>query len=92
MEFEDKKVAKSVASALNNNPIGGKHRSAYRFDLWCLKYLPKFKVRGFWGVGLLPAWRLSAGGRRGHGSAQRKLGGGGRRGCGGSSAAAPACV
>lgn len=24
-------------------PIGGKKRSAYYFDLWCLKYLPKFK-------------------------------------------------
>jgi hypothetical protein len=37
-------VAKSVAAMLNKQPIGGKHRSAYRFDLWCLKYLPKFRV------------------------------------------------
>jgi ESF2/ABP1 family protein len=44
VEFEDKAVAKSVAAMLNNQPIGGKHRSAYHFDLWCLKYLPKFKV------------------------------------------------
>ncbi|KAI8465174.1 MAG: hypothetical protein J3K34DRAFT_461551 [Monoraphidium minutum] len=43
VEFEDKGVAKSTAAMLNNQPIGGRHRSAYRFDLWCLKYLPKFK-------------------------------------------------
>ena len=24
-------------------PIGGKKRSAYFYDLWCLKYLSKFK-------------------------------------------------
>lgn len=28
---------------LNGQPMGGKRRSAYHFDLWCLKYLPKFK-------------------------------------------------
>ena len=28
---------------LNSNPIGGKRRSAHHDDLWCLKYLPKFK-------------------------------------------------
>ncbi len=28
---------------LNGNPIGGKRRSAYHYDLWSLKYLPKFK-------------------------------------------------
>jgi ESF2/ABP1 family protein len=43
VEFEDKKVAKQVARQLNGNPMGGKKRSAYHFDLWCLKYLPKFK-------------------------------------------------
>lgn len=28
---------------LNGQPMGGKRRSAYHFDLWCLKYLPKFQ-------------------------------------------------
>lgn len=43
MEFEDKAVAKQVAGMLNGNQIGGKRRSAYHYDLWSLKYLPKFK-------------------------------------------------
>ena len=43
VEFEDKAVAKQVATMLNGNPIGGKRRSAYHYDLWSLKYLPKFK-------------------------------------------------
>ena len=43
MEFEDKKVAKRVVAMLNGNAIGGKRRSAYHYDLWNLKYLPKFK-------------------------------------------------
>ncbi len=43
VEFEDKNVAKQVAAMLNGNPMGGKRRSAYHYDLWCLKYLPKFK-------------------------------------------------
>ena len=43
VEFEDKAVAKQVAAMLNSNPIGGKRRSAYHYDLWSLKYLPKFK-------------------------------------------------
>ena len=43
VEFEDKAVAKQVAAMLNANPIGGKRRSAYHYDLWSLKYLPKFK-------------------------------------------------
>ena len=37
MEFEDKKVAKRVASRLNGQPIGGKKRSAYYYDLWYRK-------------------------------------------------------
>lgn len=41
VEFEDKKVAKSVASALNATPIGGK--GFHKFDLWNLKYLKGFK-------------------------------------------------
>ena len=28
---------------LNGNQMGGKRRSAYHYDLWSLKYLPKFK-------------------------------------------------
>ena len=32
-----------VAEMLNGNPMGGKRRSAYHYDIWCLKYLPKFK-------------------------------------------------
>lgn len=43
VEFEDKAVAKKTAAMLNGNPIGGKRRSAYHYDLWSLKYLPKFK-------------------------------------------------
>ena len=34
VEFEDKRVAKRVAEQLNGQPIGGKKRSAYYFDLW----------------------------------------------------------
>ena len=43
IEFEDKGVAKQVAQMLNGQPMGGKRRSAYHYDLWCLKYLSKFK-------------------------------------------------
>lgn len=43
VEFEDKGAAKRVAAALNGQQIGGRRRSAYHWDLWCLKYLPKFK-------------------------------------------------
>ena len=32
-----------VAEMLNGNPMGGKRRSAHHYDIWCLKYLPKFK-------------------------------------------------
>lgn len=28
---------------LNGQPMGGKRRSAYHYDLWCLKYLSKFQ-------------------------------------------------
>jgi ESF2/ABP1 family protein len=41
VEFKDKKVAKSVAEALNTQPIGDS--KFYKYDLWTLKYLPKFK-------------------------------------------------
>lgn len=43
VEFEDKKLAKQVAAMLNGQAIGGKKRSAYHYDLWAIKYLPKFK-------------------------------------------------
>jgi hypothetical protein len=43
VEFEDKAIAKSIAQGLNGQQIGGKRRSAYHYDLWNMKYLPKFK-------------------------------------------------
>ena len=43
VEFEDKAVAKRVAALLNGQQMGGRRRSAYHYDLWTLKYLPKFK-------------------------------------------------
>ena len=43
VEFEDKKIAKQVALALNNTMIGGKKTSYYREDIWNIKYLSKFK-------------------------------------------------
>lgn len=43
VEFADKAEAKRVAAALNGEPMGGKRRSAHFYDLWCMKYLPKFK-------------------------------------------------
>ena len=43
IEFEDKKVAKRVAESLNAERIGAKKGDFLYDDLWCLKYLPKFK-------------------------------------------------
>lgn len=43
VEFEDKSQAKQIAAALNGQPIGGRRRDAHYYDLWCMKYLPKFK-------------------------------------------------
>ena len=43
VEFNDKRVAKTVALMLNNTPIGGKKRSYYHDDLWNIKYLSKFR-------------------------------------------------
>ncbi|GFH06056.1 RRM domain-containing protein [Haematococcus lacustris] len=43
VEFADKRIAKRTALALNGQQIGGKRRSAYYEDLWCLKYLKHFK-------------------------------------------------
>ena len=45
VEFADKKDAKTVALALNAQPVGGKKRGYYHDDLWNLKYLPGFKWR-----------------------------------------------
>ncbi len=42
VEFVDKRVAKAVPMALNNNPIGGRKRNYYHDDLWNIKYLPDF--------------------------------------------------
>ena len=36
-------LALQVVAMLNGQQMGGKRRSAYFYDLWCLKYLPKFK-------------------------------------------------
>ncbi|KAI8899340.1 hypothetical protein BC833DRAFT_524853 [Globomyces pollinis-pini] len=43
IEFEDKKIARQVATLLNNTNIGGKKRDYYYDDIWNIKYLPKFK-------------------------------------------------
>ncbi|KAG8464859.1 hypothetical protein KFE25_010227 [Diacronema lutheri] len=43
VEFAEKRVAKQIASSLNNTPIGGSKRSFYAHDLWNIKYLSKFK-------------------------------------------------
>ncbi|KAH7441400.1 hypothetical protein KP509_03G036600 [Ceratopteris richardii] len=43
VEFANKKDAKRIAKMLNGEPMGGKKRSAYYYDLWNIKYLKKFK-------------------------------------------------
>ncbi|KAL7754512.1 RNA-binding ATPase activator esf2 [Sorochytrium milnesiophthora] len=43
VEFLDKRVAKTVASTLNNTIIGGKKTSRFHDDIWNIRYLPKFK-------------------------------------------------
>lgn len=43
VEFANKREAKRVVELLNGQPIGGRRRSAFHFDLWCLKYLSGFK-------------------------------------------------
>lgn len=44
VEFADRKVARRVAEALNGTTIGGKKRRNYhRDEMWCMKYLPRFK-------------------------------------------------
>lgn len=42
VEFASKSVAKKVAKMLNGEPMGGKRRSAYYYDLWNIKYLKRF--------------------------------------------------
>ena len=52
-----------VVALLNGQQMGGKRRSAYFYDLWCFKYLPKFKwdhLTGAWRRG----WGVWAGMRR----------------------------
>jgi ESF2/ABP1 family protein len=43
VEFKDKRIARSVATMLNAQPIGGKKGSRWRDDVWTMKYLPRFK-------------------------------------------------
>jgi len=43
VEFKDKKKAKKAAAMLHGREVGGKRRSAHYYDLWNIKYLPKFK-------------------------------------------------
>ena len=43
MEFANKKVAKVIAMAMNNTPVGGKKKNYYHDDLWNMKYLSKFR-------------------------------------------------
>lgn len=43
VEFEDKKIARSVARSLNNCPMGGKKRNYYADDIWNIKFLKGFK-------------------------------------------------
>lgn len=43
VEYEDKKVAKRVAAALNNAPITNHKRNVHYGDMWNIKYLSKFQ-------------------------------------------------
>lgn len=43
VEFANKKDAKKIAKMLNGEPMGGKKRSAYYYDLWNIRYLRNFK-------------------------------------------------
>uniref|UniRef100_UPI00398E588A activator of basal transcription 1 n=1 Tax=Pristiophorus japonicus TaxID=55135 RepID=UPI00398E588A len=43
VEFQDKAVAKRVATSLHNTPIGTRKRSRFHDDLWNIKYLHRFK-------------------------------------------------
>lgn len=39
----NKKIAKKFVRRSNGQPIGGKKRSPFYEELWCIKYLSKFK-------------------------------------------------
>lgn len=43
VEFMDKSLAKTVASMLNAQVIGGKKGDRWRDDIWTMKYLSGFK-------------------------------------------------
>src|SRR5579859_4526878 len=43
VEFADKKVAKKVVTMLNAERVGQRKGDKWFDDLWCMKYLPKFK-------------------------------------------------
>ena len=42
VEFKEKKRAKRAAAMLHGREVGGKRRSKHYYDLWNIKYLPKF--------------------------------------------------
>ncbi|XP_048066516.1 activator of basal transcription 1 [Megalobrama amblycephala] len=42
VEFRDKRIAKRVATSLNNTPMANRKRSRFSSDLWSIKYLHRF--------------------------------------------------
>jgi len=46
VEFASKRVAREIATTLNNSQVGGKRRSPWYSDIWNIKYLPRFT----WGL------------------------------------------
>ena len=43
IEFESKKVAKSVAATLNNTQISTRKKSKFYDVIWNIKYLPRYE-------------------------------------------------
>ncbi|XP_069065685.1 activator of basal transcription 1 [Pleurodeles waltl] len=43
VEFRDKRVAKLVATSLNNTPMGTRKKNRFHDDLWNMKYLHRFR-------------------------------------------------
>ncbi|XP_030403141.1 activator of basal transcription 1 isoform X3 [Gopherus evgoodei] len=43
VEFRDKRIAKLVAASLHHTPMSTRRRSRFRYDLWNMKYLHRFK-------------------------------------------------
>ena len=43
IEFSDNKAAENAALLLNGQLIGGKKKSKFRDDTWCIKYVPELK-------------------------------------------------